>query len=346
MKLIFLMPSLKANGGSIIFELANQLVNKGHDVQVTSLDDLNKVDFFPLTVSPITIAEAKNLFPSADAIIAYYPVCAYYLNDIETKAKKFYLITEDQKVHYSKEVFKVNYPSLDQDRLEIEYNTQQNYIEKSYTLPFNYLTTNDELTKRFTNQYKRKTTTLPIGVNTNYFFPELVYLKDNAPRILVEGNLMPWKGVGEINKSLSLMRGYQLWTMSDTPNTIRSDKHWFNLNVEQLRRVLSSCDILIKGYTEDGTAELQAQSMACGCAVFTKETSGTKMFCKDRVNCLLFNNENELEERLKELIKDKDLKRRLVSQGLETVKTLSWDKSIQNLEKVIGVKYDKRSNKS
>jgi glycosyltransferase involved in cell wall biosynthesis len=346
MKIIFLMPSLKANGGSIIFELANQLVNKGHDVQITSLDELINVDFFPLIISPITIANTKNLFNDADVIISYYPVCAYYLNDIETKAKKFYLITEDQKVFYSKEVFKVNYPHLDDDRLEIEYRNQQNYIERSYTLPLNYITTNDDLTKIFTDHYGRKATTLPIGVNTNLFFPELVFLKDDAPRILVEGNLMPWKGVKEVNKALSLLRGYQLWTLSDTKYTIKSDKHWTNLTPEQLRRVLSSCDILIRAYTEDGTAELQAQAMACGCAVLTTENSGTKMFCKDRVNCLLFSNSNELEERIKEVIKDKDLKRRLISKGLETVKTLNWDKAVQNLEKVIGVKYGKRNNKS
>jgi hypothetical protein len=193
MKIIFLLPSLKVNGGSVVFELVNQLVQKGHDVQITSLDELIPVDFFPLIVTPITIADASKLFPEADAIIAYYPVCAYYLNDIETKAKKFYLVTEDQKVFYSKEVFKVNYPQLDEARLEIEYNSQQTYIEKSYTLPLEYLTTNDSLTKRFKTYYKQKATTIPIGVNTNLYYPDLTFLKEETPRLLVEGNLMPWR---------------------------------------------------------------------------------------------------------------------------------------------------------
>jgi glycosyltransferase involved in cell wall biosynthesis len=337
-KIIFLMPSLKANGGSIVFELANQLVNKGHEVQITSLDEPTKVDFFPLIITPINIREAQKLFPEADAIIAYYPVCAYFLNDIETNAKKFYLITEDQKSFYSKEVFKVNYPKLDEDRLQIEYDTQQKYIERSYTLPMNYLTTNDELTNIFKTIYKRTTTTIPIGVNTDQFFPELVFLKDEIPRILVDGNLMPWKGITEVNRALSMLHGYQLWTISDTPHTIKSDKHWFNLNVEQTRRVLSSCDILIRAYIEDGTAELQAQAMACGCTVLTRETSGSKMFCRNNINCLTFNKEEEIEGKIQQLISDKELRRKLVSGGLETVKDLNWNKSVSILEEIIGVK--------
>ncbi len=343
MRIIFLLPSLRVNGGSVIFELANQLVSRGHDVQITSLDELIPVDFFPLIVTPITIQQAQEFFLEADAIIAYYPVCAYYLNDITTKAKKFYLITEDQKVFYSKEVFKVNYPHLDKNRLEIEYNTQQKYIEKSYMLPLNHLTTNNDLTKTFKDYYKRKVTTIPIGVNTELYYPELIFPKDDVPRILVEGNLMPWKGVMKINKVLSLLRGYQLWTLSDTKYTIKSDKHWQNLNVEQIRKVLSSCDILIRGYIEDGTAELQAQAMACGCVVLTRETSGSKMFCKDGVNCLVYTKDKELEDKIKTLLINKELRNKLISGGLETIKSLDWQKSVQSLEQVIGgKKYGKR----
>lgn len=342
-KILFLLPSLKVSGGSVIFELINQLANKGHDVQATSLDEIIPIDFFPLTINPVPIDQSQELFIEADAIIAYYPVCAYYLNDVKTKAKKFYLITEDQKVFYSKEVFKVNYPKLDNDRLEIEYNTQQNYIEKSYTLPMQYLTTNDTLTKLFKDYYKRKATTIPIGVNTNIYYPEPIFPKDSAVRILVEGNLMPWKGVNEINKALSLLRGYQLWTMSDTKYTIKSDKHWQNLNTEQSRKVISSCDIIIRAYTEDGTAELNAQAMACGCTVLTKETSGSKMFCKDNINCRIFTKDNNLEDIIKTLLINKEIRNGLISAGLETIKDLTWQKSVKALEGVI--KYGRNKSK-
>lgn len=339
-KIIFLLPSLKVNGASVIFELVNQLAKKGHSVQITSLDDPIKVDFFPLNITPVSIAEAQPHFSEADAIIAYYPVCAYYLNDVETKAKKFYLITEDQKAFYSQEVFKVNFPHLDSDRLQIEYDTQQNYIERSYTLPLEYLTTNDDLTKLFKTHYKRKTYTLPVGVNLEQFFPDQGFPKDSVPRILVEGNLMPWKGVNEVNKALSVLRDYQLWTLSDTSNTIKSDKHWQNLNLEQTRKVLSSCDILIRAYTEDGTAELQVQAMACGCAVLTRETSGSKMFCKDGINSLVFTDNKQIESKIKSLLINKGIRNKIISGGLETVKNLNWDKAVEGLEKAI--KWEKK----
>jgi len=337
MKILILVPSLRVSGGSVLFEIANNLTFKGHNVKITSLDEIINVDFFPLTITPTPINELKDFIKEADAIIGYYPVSAYYINDLDTKAKKFYFLTDDQRVFYSKEVFKVNYPHLDNDRLEIEYNTQQRYIEKTYMLPLNYLTTNDSFTKMLKNQYKRKVMTIPIGVNTQYFYPDMTFLKGDRIRILVEGNLMPWKGVQEINKALSLLHGYELWTLSDTKKTIKSDKHWQNLNIHQIRKVLSSCDILVKAYSEDGTAELQAQAFACGCPVLTTETRGSKMFCKDNINCLLFNKEN-----LELLMKDKELRNRLIKGGLDTVKSLDWNKSIKILEKIL--KYGKSSS--
>ena len=341
MKILIIMPSLKVNGGSILFELANHLTSKKHEVKITSLDEIIKVDFFPLIITPQPISELKDFITEADAIIGYYPVCAYYINDLDTKAKKFYFLTDDQRVFYSKEVFKAKYPNIDKDRLEIEYNLQQKYMEKTYMLPLHYLTTNDSFTKTLKNQYKRKTTTIPIGVNIKHYFPELTFLKSNKLRILVEGNLMPWKNVSKINKALSLLHGYELWTLSDTKYTIKSDKHWQNLNSDAIRKVLSSCDILIKAYSEDGTAELQAQAIACGCVVLTSETRGSKMFCKDRINCLTFTNNEEIKDKLELLMKDKQLRNKLITGGLETVKSLNWEESIKTLEKTL--KYGKSS---
>jgi len=333
------MPSLRVSGGSVLFEIANNLTFKGHNVKITSLDEIINVDFFPLTITPTPINELKDFIKEADAIIGYYPVSAYYINELDTKAKKFYFLTDDQRTFYSKEVFKVNYPNLDNDRLEIEYKTQQQYIEKTYMLPLHYLTTNTLFTRMLREQYKRKATTIPIGINIKHYFPELTFLKGDKIRILVEGNLMPWKNIGEINKALSLLHGYELWTMSDTKKTIKSDKHWQNLNIYAIRKVLSSCDILIKAYSEDGTAELQAQAMACGCAVLTSQTRGSKMFCKDNINCLIFNKNEEIKDKLELLIKDKQLRNKLIVGGLETVKSLSWENSVKILEQIF--KYGK-----
>jgi len=338
MKVLFLLPSLTVSGGSVLFELANRLFTRNHEVRITSLDEVTKIEFFPLSVIPQQLNELRTFIKEADAIIGYYPVCAYYVNDLVTQAKKFCFFIDDQRAFYNREVFKVNYPHLDKDRVEIEYRNQQNYLEKSYTLPITYLATSKNTSEFLEGQYRRKTVIIPIGINPHLYFPEATFMKTDKIRILVEGNLMPWKRVNEVNKALSLLCDYELWTMSDTPTTIKSDKHWQNLNVEQTRKVLSSCDILIRAYAEDGVAELQAQAMACGCAVITSETNGAKMFCEDSQNCLTFGDEGEIGSKIKKLMANKKLRNTLIANGLETAKKLDWEISAGILEKAIGGK--------
>jgi len=53
MKIIFLLPSLRVSGATVIFELINGLSDKGHDVRITLLDELVSVEY-PLLITPKT----------------------------------------------------------------------------------------------------------------------------------------------------------------------------------------------------------------------------------------------------------------------------------------------------
>ena len=327
MKIIFLLPSLKVSGATVIFELINGLSDKGHDVRITSLDEIVPVEY-PLLITPQKLQDSFEFFEKADAIIAYQTPCAFYINDLDVQTKKYYFLTDDVKKFYPRKLFEAKFPNLDKDRIEIEYNTQQTYIDSSYQLPITFLATNKYLTTR------SNTSVIPIGLNNKLFYPDLGMPKGDRVRILVEGNLSPWKGIADINKALSNLRDFELWTMSNTKFTIKSDKHWINPTQEETRKILSSCDILIKASYEDGTAEMQAKAMACGCAVFTRETSGTRMFCNDK-NSLIFTQNQSIEKGLEKLIKNKKFREELIRNGLETVKQLNWDKSIRILEKAL-----------
>ena len=327
MKIIFLLPSLRVSGATVIFELINGLSDKGHDVRITSLDELVSVEY-PLLITPQKLQDSLEFFEKADAIVAYQPPCAFYVNDLDVQTKKYYFLTDDVKKFYPRELFKAKFPNLDKDRIDIEYRTQQTYIDNSYQLPLNFLVTNKYLTSR------KDTFVIPIGLNHKLFYPDLGMPKGDRLRILVDGNLSPWKGVADINKALSNLRDFDLWTMSNTKFTIKSDKHWVNPTQEETRKILSSCDILIKASYEDGTAEMQAKAMACGCAVLTRKTSGTRMFCNDK-NSLIFTQNQSIEKDLEKLMKNKKMREELIRNGLETSKQLRWSKSVTTLEKAL-----------
>ena len=342
MKVIFLLPSLRASGTTVIFELADRLAEKNHDVRVTSLDELVS-PIYPLKIIPQKLQDSLEFFQEADAIIAYQPACAFYVNDLETRAKKFYFLTDDVRKFYTQKTIKAQFPKVDKDRIEIEHKAQQEYIERSYQLPFTFLVTNESL---FTIGFQKKSVIIPIGVNHKLFYPETFIPKDSTPKILLEGNMLPWKGIEVVNRAFSDLRGFVLWTVSNSKFTIKSDKHWMSPSISEMKKLLSSCDILIRAYYEDGVADLLAQAMACGCSVITRETAGAKMFCKDKKNALVFKTGKDAKEDSKniqacveELIKDKELREKLIRGGLETVKKLNWEKSIDILE---GALYGRR----
>ena len=337
MKVIFLLPSLRVSGAPVLFELADRLVERNHDIRITSLDELTS-PLYPLKIQPQKIQDSLEFFEKADVIIAYYPACAFYINDLDVKAKKFYFLTDDIKKFYTRKVIKANFPKLDEDRIEIEYEAQQKYLEASYQLPFKFLVTNNDLA--FITA--KKASIIPIGVNHKLFYPESAVPKNNVPRILIEGNLLSWKGVRIVNRALSDLRGFELWTVSNTKFTIKSDKHWANPTIDDTRKILSSCDILVRAYYEDGIADLSAQAMACGCAMITRETSGAKMFCKHEENSLVFQtgknpkgDASKIKACIEKLMKNKKLKEKIIRGGLETAKKLNWEKSTDILEKAL-----------
>lgn len=332
MKIIFVLPSFQIKGSDIIFEIISRLYQENIDVRMTSLDNEDKkISYYPTIVTQQSLQNSLEFFEKADAIISYTMVCAFFVNDLDTKAKKFHLLLDDERKFYTKEVFQYKFPKIDKNSLIVEYNKQKNYLETLYNLPFIFIIPNQKMEYYIKKQYHKKVILVNIGINPELFYPDMSFPKEEGKiRILVEGNLMPWKGIVEINQALSNLHNYELWTISDESFSIKSDKHWKTPTAKELREILSSCDILVKNYREDGTGLLELQAMACGCTVLTRRTNGNAMFCKNNENSLII---SELAKDLKRLINNKKLREKLIRGGLQTVQKYQWN--IDNLKKMI-----------
>src|SRR3989304_2415084 len=184
MKIIYILPSLKTRGSTIILEQVAGLVKKGHDVIVTSLDE--PTDKIP-NLSPVKLVDAKKDFESADVIVGYMPVCAFYVNDIETKARKYCILLNDEREYYSKEYIKeIN--KADGAKLDIEQAKQQKFIEASYDLPLHYIVPNVKLADELNHNRKQKVSLLPIAIDSEKFYPDEYVPKSNVIRIINDGN--------------------------------------------------------------------------------------------------------------------------------------------------------------
>jgi len=332
MKFIFILPSLEVYGAEFVFELSNRL--KKHEVFIVSLDEIKRpVDWYPLQNIPIHYPQAVKEFETADIIVAAYCSTAYLLNDLDVKAEKLYLVHEQESKFYTKEMWKKKWTDLNEKRLDIEYNIHKNYIENSLDLPLKYLAVSKGLVDFLKNQHNKKAQYFPIGVNKQLFYPDTGVLKTDKIRIMVNGSGLPWKGAKEVNLALDGIRDIELWTLSDSRPCMKADKHWRNPFADSLRKLLSSCDILINVPYHSGNALLETKAMACGCAVLTTETNGTRDFCTKENSYLVRPKDVKgIHEGIKYLL-DKRNREKLVKGGLNTIKTLDWDKSAELLLK-------------
>jgi len=333
MKVIFLLPSLKAYGAEIVFELANRLEE---EVLITSLDEPTKVDWFPLKNNPIPYSRAFKEFETADAIVATYASTAYLLNDLDVKAKKFYLVHEQESKFYTEELWKAKYPDLPPKRLKIEQKIQKNYLGGALDLPFRYLAVSGGLAGLLKTEHKKRVTYIPIGVNQELFYPDLGIPKGDVPRILVSGSELPWGGTLEAGLALTDIRNIEIWTTSDSKSHTKSTKHWKSPSADDLRRILSSCDILINVPWNSGNALLEAKAMACGCAVISTKTKGAADLLTHKENSYLVPTKKlEAIEKGVTYLLDKGNRETLVSGGLSLAGGLDWNKSAKLLRKTL-----------
>jgi len=335
-KIIYILPTFGIRGTEIIYEQVNRLAEKGYDLIITSLDEAKPVTNFPLKVNSSKLEDTRKEFDKADAIIAYNPVCAFYINDIETKANKYCLLLDDEHEYYTKEYFS-KIGKAEGVKLDIQYEKQKRFIDASYKLPFKYIVPNEKLAKKLIAK-GMKVILAPIGVNLDLFYPEQFIPDLGVIRFVTEVNEFPWQNSELINRALTELRAFELWTFGNKPN-IKTDKHWTNPDNEGLRKLLSSSNVLINMNQTDGTSETLLQAMACGCVVVTTMTDGASMFCKDGKNCIIIKGKTpeelsgNLKTRLEELMNNKDLLELLITGGLETAKNFKWN--IDNLEKAL-----------
>jgi len=333
MKIVFLLPSLKVYGAEIVFELANRLK---WETLIVSLDEPVKADWFPLKTNPLPYSQATREFETADAIIATYASTAYLLNDLDVKAKKFYLIFDQESKFYTEELWKAKYPNLPPKRLEIEKRIQTNYLEGALDLPLRYLAVSKGLVEFLKTKHKKRATHIPIGANQKLFYPDLGIPKGETPRILVNGSGLPWKGVRDVATALNEIRNIEVWSISDSKSCIKSLKHWRNPSADDLRRILSSCDILVNAPWHGGNALLETKAMACGCAVLATKTRGTGDFLIHEENSYLVppKKPEKIKNGLTYLL-DGESRETLVRGGLSTAKALDWDKSARLLRNTL-----------
>jgi glycosyltransferase involved in cell wall biosynthesis len=284
MKITFVLPSVKLGGGvRVVFEHANRLQERGHDVSIVysilplglsvkkhkthylfrgistfikNITRKNRVEWFDLKCrlikAPILF---ESYIPPADIIVATWWKTAYYVHRYSRKrGEKFYLIQ-----HY-----------------EI-WGGPKNKVEKTYKLGFHNIVISSWLKNIIEGLGAKVEAIIPDGVDLNKFYPEKVERNEDQIRILTPYRLAEWKGVNDALKVYEIVkaRGYKnvkLVMFGESPNKseLPHDVE-FHLTPsdEELRKIYNSCDIFLFTSLQEGFGLPPMEAMACKVPVVT-----------------------------------------------------------------------------
>jgi glycosyltransferase involved in cell wall biosynthesis len=322
MKIAYLLPGLGISGGvGVVLQHVNRLKERGYDVVLLSQNGDTKADWFPnLQVECYFMLDYKE---EIDLLIATGWSTVFDVAGINSKYKGYFVQSDETRffekgsIHYHLAVL-------------------------SYLADFYFFTEALWIQKWLKENFNKDAWYVPNGLDTEIFHQVEPLAKKRKPRILLEGPIdIPYKGMQEAFEIVSnIKEEIEVWCISSAgkpKSNWRCDKFFEKVNMQDMKDIYSSCDILIKTSKVEGFFGLPLEMMSCGGVSLVFKVTGYDEYIVHEENALVAN-AGDVEgaaKLLSDLINDKEKFERLKLNGKETVKFWTWDRSIDYLEMYI-----------
>ncbi len=215
--------------------------------------------------------------------------------------------------------------------------SERNYlrIEKIYSMADHIIAISPFLVKVGLNMYNKKTSFIPLGIETNIFFNEKRKI-NNRLRVISVGTLYHrkrpnfflelavkysevdfyWYGNGELREEFIQLRDERKLTNLYFES---------NISATQLANVMRKADIFILCSLSEGVPKVTQEAAACGlpCIIFGHYEAHS---VKDGYNGYVVWDDFQFTEKLGNLINNRSLIREMGDNGAEMAKEWSWDK--------------------
>lgn len=337
MKVNIVIPSIVLGGGlRIIFEYANYMVEKGHDVIIyvplifrpnhegfpkvrTSIGNLKRgtnIKWFDCKFKVKFALQFNDWFiRDADIIIAtawYTAKSVALLNN--SKGEKWYFI---------------------QDYEVSEDNSNKIKVENTYKLPLNKIVIANWLEKKVFEISGVHSHVVYNGVKDNEFIIGEKTLNERKSIIML-GNVAPHKGgYNGLNILQNIQKKFNTRIIIYGAKPIENipDTFEFYLQPERkkLMKLYEEADICLFPSVREGWGLIVTEALAHKCAVVGNNTGAIIEIGKNNVNMLIASdyNPSSLEFLLECLLHDNELIKKLQNNGYQTVKSLMTSKQAQ-----------------
>lgn len=310
LNILYVNPGLTCSGGvRVIFEHCSRLMARDHNVVITAESRATEQDWYPDLGVPIIQPEQAALY-IWDAVVATGCTTPWTVQSFGFSGRWFYLIQGKENAFFPDDpIFSSS-------------------AEATYRMPeFTPIAISRALRKWLAKDFGRAAYYVPNGINRRHFSPDpQPFPRVNGPRVLIEGSqthdikgtLRTWEAIGELSA--------EVWALTCEPGGIPANKTFVLPEQQDLRRIYSSCDVLVKTILLGGCTPLPImEAMSCGCAVVTTNTWGIDEYCVDDYNCLIVPDDlDEIREATRRLLEDRRLRTRIIEGGFATSREKFW----------------------
>jgi glycosyltransferase involved in cell wall biosynthesis len=165
-------------------------------------------------------------------------------------------------------------------------------------------------------------------------------------RIAMLFHTMDWKGCPDGLRALGIVKNQHpdlRVTLFGTPRRSGSIPDWVEYfrdppQTEIVGRIYNESSIFLCPSWTEGFALPPAEAMACGCAVVSTDCGGVRDFLENEVTALISppRDPEALAQNMLRLLQDDELRQRLARAGQERIQGFSWERSADQLDKLIG----------
>jgi glycosyltransferase involved in cell wall biosynthesis len=318
MKIAYLIPGCGVSGGiAVICQHVNRLAKRGHDVLLVSESAERRIDWFPNQQVPIVgVAD----YPSdVDVLVATAWSTAFRVSVLPARHKFYFVQSDETRFHPPGSAW-------------------EHITRLSYGMPYNYVTEARWIQRWLKEGFGHDAALVPNGLDPSLFAPsEPLESRGAKPRILLEGAIgLPYKGMAEAFQAVAPL-DVEVWCVSSygkPEKGWRCDRFFEQVPMTEMRRIYSSCDVLLKLSRVEGFFGPPMEMMACGGAVVVGRVTGYDEYIQDGVNALVVDalQPAQATEALRRILGDESLRQKLVSNGRITAAQFQWEPSIDVLE--------------
>lgn len=325
--IVYLMVWTKVCGGSkIILEYANRLARRGNKITVVSYDEYPNWFKLDENIEFIQVPEEEEMekyIPNCDVIVP-------------TSWKNIYQAVNCRKAPVTFFEQGGSHIFETENLSELKYETVKDRISLT---PFIH-TVSSYAKSKINEIYERDSEVICNAINSKIFYPRVNFDldKENINITIIGSEGFKFKN---INESLSAIRKLKEkysninlnWISQDEPKQ-NKEKAIINPKQEEIGSILRSTDIFICNSEYESFCLPALEAMTCGAAVVTTDNGGIRDFIKDNENALIIkkHDENDFIEKVELLINDRNIRLKLMKNGVETSKKFSWEVSTQKME--------------